>query len=95
MSAKTVIAFLVGAVAASTGTAAAITQGHVFQLQDGDHASYGKILCSALYVPPYSGFDCVGARRYEVIYAPSEVRVLHLNGTHGFKSVFAVNPAGR
>jgi len=41
MSAKTVAAFLAGAVAASTGIAAAITEGHVFRLQEGDHAVYG------------------------------------------------------
>ena len=38
MSAKTLAAVLCGVMVASTGTAAAVTKGHVFQLQVGDHA---------------------------------------------------------
>ena len=97
MSVKTVAAFLAGALAASTGTASALTTGHVFRLQDGDHATYGTIVCNALYTGPYSGFDCVGAHRYEVIYSPSELRVLRVlrsNGKRVSKTVFLVDPSG-
>jgi hypothetical protein len=94
MSAKTVAAFLAGALAASTGTAAALTTGHGFRLQQGDHARYGTIVCSAVYAAQYKGFDCIGARRYEVIYAPSEIRVLRSNNKHVSKTVFYVNPNG-
>ena len=93
MSAKTIAAFLAGALAASTGTAAALTNGHVFQLQVGDHARYGTIECNAVYTAPYSGFDCVGAHRYEVIYAPSELRVLRSTGKRISTTVFAVDPS--
>jgi hypothetical protein len=58
MSGKTVAAFLCGAIVASSGTAAAITNGHVFQLQQGDEAHYGKVQCQAVNVAPYSGFQC-------------------------------------
>jgi hypothetical protein len=91
---KTVAAFLAGALAATAGTAAALTKGHVFRLQEGDHARYGTIECSAMYVAQYSAFDCVGAHRYQVIYGPSELRVLRSNDNHVFKTVFAVNPSG-
>ena len=80
MSAKTVAAFLAGAVAASTGTAAALTRGHVFRLQEGDEANYGKVICQAQYVAQYSGFRCFGAvPRYSIIYAPGEIRILRSN----------------
>jgi hypothetical protein len=45
MSTKTVAAFLCGAIAASTGTAAALTKGQVFRLQQGDEASTAR--CNA------------------------------------------------
>ena len=96
MSVKTVAAFLAGALAASTGTAAAVTTGHVFRLQTGDHASYGTILCSATFAGPYSGFNCVGAHRYEVIYSPSELRVTRVVRSHGKrvqKTLYHVDPS--
>jgi len=96
MSVKTVAAFFAGVIAASTGTAAALSTGHVFRLQDGDHASYGTILCNAVYSGPYSGFNCIGAHRYEVIYSPSELRVLRVlrsNGKRLSKTVFLVDPS--
>ena len=97
MSVKTVAAFLVGALAAGTGTAAAVTTGHVFRLQGGDHATYGTIVCNAEYTGPYSGFNCVGAHRYEVIYSPSELRVtrvLRSNGKRVQKTLYLVDPSG-
>ena len=97
MSVKTVAAFLAGALAATAGTAAAITTGHVFRLQTGDHASYGTIVCNALYAGPYSGFNCLGARGYEVVYSPNELRVtrvLRSNGKRVSKTVFLVDPSG-
>jgi hypothetical protein len=43
----------------------------------------------------YSGFSCSGApRRYSVIYAPDEIRVLRSNAKHVSKTVFFVNPSG-
>jgi len=50
MSVRTVAAFLAGALAASAGTAAALTGGHVFRLQQGDEARYGTIRCEAVYL---------------------------------------------
>jgi hypothetical protein len=97
MSVKTVAAFLAGALTATTGTAAAVTTGHVFRLQEGDHARYGTIQCNALYALSYSGFDCIGARGYEVVYAPNELRVLRVlrsNGKRVSKTVFLVDPSG-
>ena len=98
MSVKTVAAFLAGVLAATAGTAAAFTTGHVFRLQAGDHASYGTILCNALYAGPYSGFDCIGARHgYQVVYSPNELRVtrvLRSNGKRVSKTVFLVDPSG-
>jgi hypothetical protein len=94
MSAKTAAAFVAGALAASTGTAVALTQGQVFRLQEGDHARYGPIVCDARHVGQYSTFECVGAHRYRIIYGPSELRVLRSNG-HVFRQVFAANPSGR
>jgi hypothetical protein len=94
MSIKTFIAFLVGALAASTGTAAALSTGHVFRLQQGDHAKYGNTVCSAIYDAQYKGFDCVGVRRYRVIYSPSELRVLRSNARRVSKTVFVVDPSG-
>jgi hypothetical protein len=97
MSAKTVAAFLAGALAASTGTAAALTKGHVFQLQQGDEAKYGNVQCQAVNVTPYSGFDCNGVPHYEVIYGPSEIRVLRVrrvNNKYVSRTVFHVDPTG-
>ena len=95
MSAKTVAAFLCGVLAAAAGTAAAITQGHVFRLQQGDEAAYGKVQCQAVQVPPYSAFDCVGVPRYEVIYGPSEIRVLRVkNNRVVVRTLFHVDPSG-
>src|SRR5262245_27560862 len=94
MSPTTAAAFLAGALAASTGTAAALTKGHVFQLQVGDHAKYGTIECNAVYAAPYSGFDCVGAHRYQIVAARTELRVLRSNDKHVSKTVFAVDPSG-
>ena len=96
MPAKSVAAFLAGALAASTGTAAALTKGHVFRLQEGDEASYGKVTCEARYVAQYSGFSCFGAgRRYSIIYAPGEIRVLRFNGkTTAATTVFHLGTSG-
>ena len=96
MSSKTVAAFLAGAVAASTGTAAALTKGHVFRLQEGDEANYGKVICQAMYVGRYSGFRCFGAvPRYSIIYAPGEIRVLRFNGkTTAATTVFHLGTSG-
>ena len=93
MSAKTVAAFLAGVIAASTGTAAALTTGHVFRLQQGDEAKYGTVKCQAVYAAQYSGVDCVGARRYQIVYGPSELRVLRSNGKRVSKTVFLVDPS--
>ena len=76
------------------GTDAALTTGHVFRLQEGDEARYGSVACQAVYVAQYSGVDCVGARRYRIIYGPSELRVLRSNDKHVFGQVFAANPSG-
>ena len=95
MSAKTVAAFLAGVLAASTGTAAAITEGHVFRLQDGDHARYGTVECQAVNVAQYSAVDCSGAHRYRITYGPQELRVYRLNDKHVLQQVFAANPSGR
>jgi hypothetical protein len=92
---KTAAAFLAGALVASTGTAAALTQGHVFRLQEGDHAKYGTIDCQAEHVAQYSILDCVGAQGYRLIYGPSELRVLCLNDHHVYRQVFAAKPYGR
>ena len=94
MSVKTVAAFLVGALAACAGTAAAFTSGHVFRLQQGDEARYGTLQCEATYSGPYSGFTCFGAHRYSIIYAPDEIRVLRSNAKNVSRTVFFVNPAG-
>jgi hypothetical protein len=93
MSAKTLAAFVAGALAVSTGTAAALTNGHVFQLHEGDEASYGKVLCQSTYVAPNSGFSCFGLGRYSIIYAPGELRVLRFNGKKS-TTVFHMNPSG-
>jgi hypothetical protein len=96
MSAKTGAAFLCGVIAASTGTAAALTKGHVFRLQQGDEAKYGNVQCQAVNVPPYSGFECRGVPRYSVIYGPSEIRVLRIrrvNNTYVSRSIFHVDPS--
>jgi hypothetical protein len=94
LSPKTLAAFLAGALTASTGTAAAFTTGHVFRLQKGDEATYGKVICQARYIAPYSGFNCYGVGRYSIIYAPGELRVLRFNGKHTSTSVFHLNPSG-
>ena len=96
MSVKTVAAFLCGVIAATTGTAAALTNGHVFQLQVGDHAKYGSVRCDAVNVAPYSGFQCWQVPRYSVIYGPSEIRVLRVgvvNGKYVTRSIFHVDPS--
>ena len=96
MSAKTVAAFLCGVVAASTGTAAALTRGHVFRLQQGDEAQYGKVQCQAVNVAPYSGFQCWRVPHYSVIYGPSEIRVLRVRLVHNkyvSRSIFHVDPS--
>jgi hypothetical protein len=96
MSAKTVVAFLCGVIVASTGTAAAITKGNVFRLQQGDDASYGTVQCQAVNVAPYSGFDCWRVPRYSVIYGPSEIRVLRItrvNNRYVSRSIFHVYPS--
>ena len=97
MSAKTIAAFLCGVIAASTGTAAALTTGHVFRLQQGDEAMYGRVQCQAINVSPYSGFQCWRVPHYSVIYGPSEIRVLrvHLvNKKYVSRSIFHVDPSG-
>ena len=53
-----VAAFIAGALAASAGTAAALTEGHVFRLQEGDHATYGTIDCRTQYVLQYITVQC-------------------------------------
>jgi hypothetical protein len=90
MSLRTVAAFLAGALAASTGTALALTKGHVFRLQEGDEANYGVINCEARHVAPYRTLECWGARTYRVTYGASEVRVYRSN-----RQVFAAKPSGR
>jgi hypothetical protein len=96
MSAKTVAAFLCGVIAAGTGTAAALTTGHVFRLQQGDEAQYGKVQCQAVNVQPYNGFDCRRVPGYSVTYGPSEIRVLRVRkvGTkYVSRSIFHVDPS--
>jgi hypothetical protein len=98
MSAKTIAAFLCGAIAASTGTAAALTNGHVFPLQQGDEARYGKVQCQAVNVAPYSGFQCWRVPGYSVIYGPSEIRVLKVRRVgkqYVSQSIFHVDPSGQ
>jgi hypothetical protein len=97
MCPKTVAAFLAGAVAASTGTAAALTRGHVFPLQQGDEAKYGNVQCQAVNVAPYSGFECWRVPHYSVIYSPTEIRVLRIsrvNNKYVSRSIFHVDPSG-
>jgi hypothetical protein len=97
MSAKTVAAFLCGVIAASTGTAAALTKGHVFPLQQGDEAKYGNVQCQAVNVSPYSGFECWRVPHYSVIYGPSEIRVLRIsrvNNKYVSRSIFHIDPSG-
>ena len=95
MSPKTVAAFLAGAVAASTGTAAALTSGHVYQLKDGDEANYGTITCQAHATASRQagGFGCFGLKRYTITYTPDEIRVLHWNAKNVSKTVFHLNPS--
>jgi hypothetical protein len=98
MSAKTVAAFLCGVIAASTGTAAALTQGHVFPLQQGDEAKYGNVQCQAVNVAPYRGFECWRVPHYSVIYGPSEIRVLRtsrVNNKYVSRSIFHVDPSAK
>ena len=97
MSPRTVAAFLAGALAASTGTAAALTKGHVFRLQQGDEAKYGNVQCQAVNVAPYSGFECLRVPHYSVIYGPTEIRVLRIsrvNDKYVSRSIFHVDPSG-
>jgi len=96
MSAKTVAAFLCGVVAASAGTAAAVSNGHIFPMQQGDEAKYGSVQCQAVHVSPYSGFQCWRVPHYSVIYGPSEIRVLResrVNGKYIERSIFHVDPS--
>jgi hypothetical protein len=98
MTAKTVAAFLCGAIAASAGTAAALTNGHVFPLQQGDEAKYGNVQCQAVNVTPYRGFDCERVPHYSVIYGPSEIRVLRIhrvNNKYVSRSIFHVDPSAQ
>ena len=98
MSAKTVAAFLCSVIAASTGTAAALTKGHVYRLQQGDEAKYGDVLCQAANGGPYSGFECWHVPHYSIIYGPSEIRVLrirHVNNKYVSRSIFHVDPSAR
>ena len=95
MFVKTVAAFLSGVIVASTGTAAALTKGHVFQLQQGDEAQYRKVQCQAVNVAPYSGFQCWRVPHYSVIYGPSEIRVLResrVKNKYVSRSIFHVAP---
>ena len=97
MSAKTISAFLCGVTVASTGTAAALTNGHLFQLQGGDHAKYGTVRCDAVNVAPHSGFQCWKVPGYSVIYGPSEIRVLRVrlvNNRYVSRSIFHAAPSG-
>ena len=97
MSVKTIAAFLCGVIAASTGTAAALTTGHVFPLQQGDEAKYGNVLCQAANGTPYSAFECRGVPHYAVIYGPSEIRVLRVrrvSNNYVSRSVFHLDPTG-
>jgi len=97
MSAKTVAAFLCGVAVASTGTAAALTKGHVFPLQQGDEAQYGKVQCQAINVAQYSGFQCRRVSHYSVLYGPSEIRVLResrVGNKYLSRSIFHVDPSG-
>src|SRR5262245_6883847 len=97
MSAKTVAAFLCGAIAASTGTAAALTKGQVFPLQQGDEAKYGNVQCQAVNVAPYRGFECWRIPHYSVIYGPSEIRVFRIHrvgNKYVSRSIFHVDPSG-
>ena len=97
MSARIVAAFLCGVIAASTGTAAALTKGHVFRLQQGDEAKYGNVQCQAVNVSPYSGFQCFRVPHYSVIYGASEIRVLRIsrvNNKYVSRSIFHVDPSG-
>jgi hypothetical protein len=96
MSVKTIAVFLCGVIAASTGTAAALTTGSVFRLKQGDEARYGKVQCQAINVAPYSGFQCWRVPHYTVIYGPSEIRVLKVrlvNNKYVEQSIFHVDPA--
>jgi hypothetical protein len=98
MSAKTVAAFLCGVIAASTGTAAALTEGHVFRLQQGDEAWYGNVQCQAENASPYRGFYCWRVPHYRVVYGPSEIRVLRIrrvNNKYVSRSIFHVDPSAR
>jgi hypothetical protein len=97
MSAKTLAAFLCGVIVASAGTAAALTEGHVVRLQQGDEARYGNVRCQAGNVSPYGAFDCLGVPHYEVIYGPSEIRVLRVrrvSNKYVSRSLFHVDPSG-
>ena len=95
MTAKTVAAFLAGALVAGSGTAVAVTNGHVFRLREGDEAQYGKVSCQAVHVLPYSAFECGGVPGYRIEYGPSEITVRRSTGTYTSKAVFTVKPSGR
>ena len=53
------------------------------------------VQCQAVNVPPYSGLDCIRVPHYEVIYRPSEIRVLRVRlvGNKAVsRSLFHVDP---
>jgi hypothetical protein len=89
MSAKRAAVFLAGALLASTGTALAHTNSHMFRLKQGNKAGYGPIVCQAQHAAQYSILACNGAHRYRIIYGPSQLRVLRSN-----HQVFAASPSG-
>jgi len=80
---------------ASSATAVAVTQGHLFQLKEGGRVIYGPINCIAVYGGKYRALDCIGANRYRILFGPSELRVWRLNVKNVYKQVFAANPASR
>ena len=97
MSRKTAaVVLLTGVLLGSSGSAVAFSKGHVFRLQQGDHAVYGPIDCDAINVPPYSAFNCwrPGSHRgrYQIVYGTDEVTVLRLNNKGVYKEVFTAHP---
>jgi hypothetical protein len=101
MFAKTAAAFLAGALAASSGTAVALTKGphsrstlrcnpncpKIIRLKEGERARYGMVVCQAMNTAPIRSMLCVGAGRYEVFYGPSDVSVYRSH-----RRVFDANP---
>ena len=104
MFAKTAAAFLAGALAASCGTAVALTKGpssrstlrctpscpEIIRLREGEGARYGMVVCQAMNVAPIRSMFCVGAGRYEVFYGPSDVSVYRSH-----RRVFDASPSKR